>query len=97
MHPGKLNRRLIRSYRNAVIAERIEWNSSPDKLWGVWIKDRIGCVQDTIKARSRHLLADLDVLKLAVAPAGVVTPTSVEEFVSFDAESCENGIRLIVE
>src|SRR5437660_7611795 len=97
MHPGKVNGRLVRGDRNSEITKRIEWYSRPDKFWGVRIKDRIGCVQDTIKARRRHLLADLDVLKLAVAPAGVVAPTSVEEFVSFDAESCKNGIGLVVE
>ena len=97
MHPGKVNGRRIRRYRGTKITERIEWYSRPDKLRGVWIKDRIGCVQDTIKALRRYLLADLDVLKLAVAPAGVVAPSSVEEFVSFDAESCKNGIGLVVE
>ncbi len=32
----------------------------------------------TIKARSGYLLSGLDVLELAVAPAGIVAPASIE-------------------
>ena len=78
MHPDKLNRSLIRRDRNAKIAKRIEWNSRPDKFRRVRVKDRIGCVQDTIKPRSGYLLPGLDVLELAVAPAGVVSPASIK-------------------
>src|SRR5205807_976901 len=97
MHPDKINRSVIRRDRNAKVAKRIEWCGRPDKLRRGRVKDRIGCVQDTIKPRSGYLLPGLDVLELAVAPAGVVAPASIEQFVSFDAESCKNGISLIVE
>src|ERR1700720_1122708 len=97
MHSGKLNRSLIGGDRNAEIAKRIECCGRPDKLWRGRVKNRIVLIQDAIKARRRYLLAGLDVLELAVAPAGVVAPRAVEKLVSFDADSCKPGISLIVE
>ena len=60
MHPGKLKRRLIRGDRNAEIAKRIKGRLTSES--STRLKDRIGLVKDTIKARSGYLLAGLDVL-----------------------------------
>ena len=45
----------------------------------------------------RILSAGLDVLRLAVAKSRVVTPATIEQFVTLEADRCEISIRLIVE
>ena len=97
MHPGKLDRLCIRRDWNAKIAERIEWRGRSDEFRRARNKDRIGRVQDAIKARGGYLLPGLHVLKLAVAESAVIAPSSVEKLVTFETDGCENRVSLIVE
>src|SRR2546430_4097775 len=57
----------------------------------------IGRVQDAVEKGRRNLLAGLHILSLAVAKRRVVTPTSIEQLVSFEPDCCEIRIRFIVE
>src|SRR5207247_2058521 len=78
MRPGKGDRGRVRGDRSAKISERIEWHSGSDEFRRIWIKDRIGRIQDAIESRDRYLLTGLDVFQLAVAITEVVSPVAIE-------------------
>src|SRR5438094_9746002 len=82
MHPGKLNRGLIRRDWSTVITERIKGDGRSDELRRGWIKDRISLIQDSVESRGGHLLSGNRVLELTVAPPGVVAPSPVKELVT---------------
>src|SRR5205807_4736743 len=97
MHSGKINRGRIRRDRIAIITERIKGDGRADELRRGWIKDWIGLVQDAVESRGRHLLSSLSILKLTVAPPGVVSPAPVKQFVALDADGAQPRVSFVVE
>ena len=80
----------------AEISEWIEWNRSPDELTGRWIKNRISRIQHPIETRLGRCGKINRCVDMTVAKCGVVTPVSVEQFVTPKADSGKESIREIV-
>src|SRR5947208_6701378 len=97
MHPGKLDRGLVRRDWSAIITERIKRGGRADELRRCRIKDRIGLVHDAVESRGGHLLSGNRVLELTVAPPGVVPPGPVKEFVPLDADGTERRVGFVIE
>src|SRR2546425_12274130 len=97
MHPGKLDRGLVRRDWNAIITERIKGDGRADELRRGRIKDWIGLVQDAVESRGRHLLSSLSILNLTVAEPGVVSPAPVKQLVPLDADGAEPRVSFVSE
>src|SRR5438270_1251567 len=97
MHPGKLDRGLVRRDWIPVITERIKGDGRADELRRGRIKNWIGLVQDAVESRGRHLLSSLSILKLTVAEPGVVSPAPVKQLVAFDADGAQPRVSFVVE
>src|SRR5437660_2141443 len=97
MHSGKINRGRIRWDWSAIITERIKGGRRSDELRRGGIKDRIGLVQDAVESRGGYLLSCLSILKLTVAPPGVVPPSPVKQFIPLDADGAQPSVSFVVE
>src|SRR5436190_14853595 len=97
MHSGEIHCRRIGRDRAPKIPKRIKWRRRANELRRSRIEYRIGPIQNAIEKGRRNLGAGLDVLRLAVAKSRVVTPATIEQFVTLEADRCEISIRLIVE
>src|SRR5438132_13415610 len=97
MHPGKLDRGLVRRDWSAIITERIKRGGRADELRRCRIKDRIGLVHDAVESRGGHLLSGNRVLELTVAPPGVVPPSPVKQLVTSYANRTEPRVGFVIE
>src|SRR5437868_12238554 len=97
MHPGKLDRGVVRRDWSAIITERIKGNGRADELRRGRIKDWIRLVQDAVETRGRYLLSSLSILKLTVAEAGIVPPSAVKKLVPLDADGAQPRVSFVVE
>src|SRR5205807_9305015 len=76
----------------AEISEWIEWNCGPDELKGRWMKNRISRIQhpiETLLGRCRKIKRCIN---MAIATCRIVTPASVEQFVTPQAASRNESI-----
>src|SRR4029450_8056066 len=97
MHPGKLDRGLVRRDWNAKITERIKCHGRADKLRRCRIKDRIGLVQDPVESRGGHLRPGHRILELAVTDPRVVPPAPVKQLVPLDADGAQPRVSFVIE
>src|SRR5438094_8600539 len=97
MHPGKLDRGLVRRDWSAIITERIKRGGGGDELRRCRVKDRIGLVHDAVESRGVHLLSGNRVFELTVAPLGVLPPSLVKKLVTSYANRTELRVGFVIE